>query len=212
MVGFNPDQVNLCIESIKKSYEELIYLLGDGIQNNIVNELSNKWASNQAISFFNDVFKTSVDSLLISINAVFERVISLIISEAQIWANNTDTIYIAPEFVQINKMLDVSLIRENINGVRGIDLESCRNILAKLPSFVESTNTILNQAQHVISNSGFIGGAQGENLYSLLGSVKTNIQNSVQDVISQFNNSAKSTVTGYSDTAGMISNMFASLV
>lgn len=211
-VGFNPEQVNFCIESLKKSYEELIILLGDGVQNNIVNELSDKWASNQAISFFNDVFKTSFDSLLISINAVFERVISVIISEAQLWANRTCTIYIAPEFVQINKMIDVSLIRENVNGVRGIDLESSRSVLSKLPSIVESTNTILNQAQQSVLNCGFIGGSQGDNLYSLLGSVKTNVQNSIQDVISQFNNSVQSTITGYSDTAGLISNMFASIV
>ena len=62
MTGFNPDEVNSSINSVKSAYEALIRALGDDMQNQFVGGMADKWACRNAQSFFNDAFKPSVDS------------------------------------------------------------------------------------------------------------------------------------------------------
>ena len=52
MTGFNPDEVNSSINSVKSAYEALIRALGDDMQNQFVGGMADKWACRNAQSFF----------------------------------------------------------------------------------------------------------------------------------------------------------------
>ena len=62
--GFNPDEVNSSISSVKSAYESLTAAIISRMQNEFVNGMADKWACNNAQSFFNDQFKPVVDSLI----------------------------------------------------------------------------------------------------------------------------------------------------
>ena len=54
MTGFNPELVNSTINRVSQSYENLNNVLVDSMQNKIINGLSDKWACNVAVEFFNN--------------------------------------------------------------------------------------------------------------------------------------------------------------
>jgi len=106
--------------------------------------------------------------------------------------------------------MDTSVIRENIGGVRGIDLSSATTVANQLTSIADSAKSALTSAQQAVQNCGFIGGNQASNLINSLGVIKTKIDNATQEISNQSKTAINNTVESYSDTEGKVSQAFSS--
>lgn len=209
LTGFDPELVNQSINSVKSAYNELIKALGDDMQNQFIGGMSDKWACNQAQTFFNNAFKPAIDSLISSSNVIFESVVSSMNSAGQGWAEQTGSQYSVQNFSPISKTMDTSIILENINGVRGIDLIEANTVAAKLPMIAESAKQALSKAQQAVQSCGFIGGNQASNLISSLTTIKNKIDSLVQNIVTESKNAIDKTVQAYSNTEGKVAQAFA---
>lgn len=209
LTGFNPDLVNSSISSVRRAYENLIKALGDDMQSQFVAGMADKWACTQAQKFFNEAFKPAIDSLITSSNRTFESVVAAMNSAAQAWAQQTESSYSPQSFTAIMKTMDTSVIMENISGVRGIDLATSSNVVAKLSVIAEAAKSALSAAQNAVENCGFIGGEQQNNLINSLGVIKNNIDNATQEVTTQTKDAIQKTIEVYADTEGKVSQAFA---
>lgn len=208
LTGFNPDEVSRSINSVKQAYEELIKALADDMQREFVGGMADKWACRQAQTFFSSAFKPAIDSLINSSNTIFQSVADAMNSAAQNWASTTDGTFSKVAFSTQNKTMDVSGIQENIGGVRGIDLQSANSVAAKLGTIASSASSALGQAQSAVQNCGFIGGSQASNLISSLGTIKSKISQSTEELANQTKEAINQTVQTYSDTEGKVSQAF----
>lgn len=208
MTGFNPDEVTSSINAVKSAYEALIRALGDDMQNQFVGGMADKWACNNAKTFFDEAFKPAVDGLISSSNTIFESVVSAMNTAAQAWAEQTEGSFTPVSFSVINKTMDTSVIQENIAGVRGIDLDAASGVAAKLPSIAESANQALTSAQQAVQNCGFIGGGQAESLINSLGVVKSKIDTATSEISNETKTYMDSTISEYSNTEGKIAQAF----
>lgn len=130
-------------------------------------------------------------------------------SAGQAWASQTDSSYSTQNFSAISKTMDTSVIRENIGGVRGIDLASTEPVAAKLPVIAESAKNALTNAQQAVQECGFIGGNQASNLINSLGIIKNKIDSAIQEITTASKNAIETTLQNYSNTEGKVSQAFA---
>ena len=209
LTGFNPEVVNSSINNVKNAYENLIKAIGDDMQRDFIGGMSDKWACNQAQTFFNDAFKPTIDGLIQSSNTIFESIVNSMNSAGQAWASQTDSSYSTQSFSVISKAMDTSVIRENIGGVRGIDLASTEPVAAKLPVIAEAAKNALTNAQQAVQECGFMGGNQASNLINSLGVVKNKIDSAIQEITTASKNAIETTLQSYSNTEGKVSQAFA---
>ncbi len=209
LTGFNPEVVNSSINNVKNAYENLIKAIGDDMQRDFIGGMSDKWACNQAQTFFNDAFKPTIDGLIQSSNTIFESIVNSMNSAGQAWASQTDSSYSTQSFSVISKTMDTSVIRENIGGVRGIDLASTEPVAAKLPVIAEAAKNALTNAQQAVQECGSMGGNQASNLINSLGVVKNKIDSAIQEITTASKNAIETTLQSYSNTEGKVSQAFA---
>lgn len=209
LTGYNPEEVTMSINAIKGAYEELISILGDRIQNEIVNGMSDKWACSNAQKFFSEAFKPAVDSLIAGVNTTFESVVNAMNEAAQIWASDCGEVYSPVSLSLIIKNIDTSNIFENISGIRGIDLDQASQVAAKLPTIAAEAENAVSKASSAVDSCGFMGGSQAENLKASLNVIKTNISNATNEITSETKAAFESTIATYGNAAGQISQAFA---
>ncbi len=214
MTGFNPELVAQTIRRVQSAYENTVNAFFDGMQNKFVNRMSEIWACNVAVDFFNTVVKEQVDNIIGDSNRggitmVFNSVVESINSAAITWAGDTQSEYQSQSLNVITKSLDVSNVRENINGIRGIDLEAVQGITSQLSDILSDTTTALNSAIEAVRDSGFVGGAQESNLVDSINVIKRNIESAVEYINSDCQLKVKTTVEQYENTAGRIAQAFA---
>ncbi len=209
--GFQPEVVRVSIDRVKSAYAELIEVLGGKMQTEFVAGMADKWACTDAVNFFNQAFKPTIDSLIKSSNTTFESVVVSMNSGAYNWAVNTgdESAYQQSEFEVISKEIDASIIQNNIGGVIGIDLVSAQTVASKLPLLAEEAKTALVKTLQAVQDCGFIGGNQASNLINSLNIIKNNIDKAVQDITSASKKAIEATIQKYSDTEGRISQAFA---
>lgn len=208
LTGYDPNVVNSSINAVINSYNELMSQLKDGIQTKFVNGMSDKWACVNAVNFFNEGFKPTMDELLTSTDSIFESVVSSMNSAGSAWANDTGSQYSTVSFSVQGAKMDVSNIVENIGGVRGIDLQQSSAVINTLPTIASQAESALEQAKNAVQNCGFIGGDQAANLISSLGMIKTKINTAVTDITNEVKSAMDQTVNTYQDTEGRISQAF----
>ena len=211
LTGFNPEVVNTSISAVKSAYSELMNSLYNGVQKTFIGGMSDKWACNQAQTFFAGVVE-GMNGLCYSgtgsINTVFESVVASMNSAAQAWAQETESSYTPQSFDAFTQNYDSSAIVENIAGVRGIDLEQASPVAATLTTTAESATAALSSAQSAVQNSGFIGGNMQESLISSLERIKGNISNAFNGFTDNAKRAIDETVASYGDTEGKVSQAF----
>jgi uncharacterized protein YukE len=209
LTGYNPEEVTMSINAIKGAYEELVSILGDRIQTEIVNGMSDKWACSNAQKFFNEAFKPAVDGLLAGVNTTFESVVNAMNEAAQIWASDCGEVYSPVSLSLIIKNMDTSNIFENISGIRGIDLDQASQVAAKLPTIAAEAESAVAKASSAVDSCGFMGGSQAANLKASLDIIKTNISNATNEITGETKAAFESTIATYGNAAGQISQAFA---
>ena len=208
LTGFDPAVVDATIGKEKEAYQELIRAFGDDMQNQFVAGMADKWACPQAQHFFTNAFKPTIDKLISDTGIQFENVVASVNSAANAWAQQTEASYTPQSFSMINKNIDASVIRENIGGVRGIDLEAARTVASKLSTIVDDANQALTNAVNAAQSSGFIGGTQQAELLNSLGVIKSKMDTAVTKIASETQNAINATIESYADTEGKISEAF----
>lgn len=207
LTGFDPDLVSSSIDKVQAAYEELIRAIGDDMQNQFVNGMQDKWACNQAIKFF-ESFKNTMDSIILQSNNTFESVVQSMNSAATAWAQETESVWPGRQFNRNDKKLDVSIIQENIAGVRGVDPEATA-VSSKLTSIAASANSALSNAQSAVQTCGFIGGGSAEQLISSLGRIKASIDDAVTQIAEACKAAIESTTQEYTNLEVKVSDAFA---
>ena len=210
--GFDPQLVANSITAINNSYAELMQALKVRTQNEFVNEMASKWACHQAMEFFTVSFQPAMNQLLVGINTCFRSVIQAMNTAAQVWASKTGTSFAGGQFNEIIGTIDVSLIRENINGVRGIDVAATNPVVAKLNSIANDAQVALSHAKNAVNQSGFIDGTQAQSLVESLQLIENKVTNAMNNLSAQTINSINNTINEYADAAGQVGNAFNSSI
>lgn len=212
-MGYNADDVRRSINSVIAAYDELTRVIGDNVQNNFVNQASDKWACKEARSFFKD-FKENMDSLNLAVDNTFESVVKSMNSAAVAWSRATAGVwasihtFLQAPFAKKHKKISVDSIKENINGTRGIDpsvITIANNAFSNINS---GTSSALTKARNAVQNSGFLGGTQAQALLNAL----TQIQNKINQTVVAINNNAKvqmqASLDKYKSVSQNVSNAF----
>lgn len=208
LTGFDPQLVSTSINKVVNAYNELLTQIGDKMQSDFVNGMADKWACKQAQTFFNTVFKPTVDQLIRGANQTFRSVVDAMNSAANAWAQSTDSSYSPVAFTVRDVVMNTDNIMENINGVRGIDLQLSSSVSAKLPVINSESKSALNNAKNAVQGCGFIGGNQEEYLLQSLETIKQNIDSAITTITDQSKKAIDDTITAYSDVEGKISQAF----
>lgn len=206
--GFDPDKVRVSINGVISAYNDLYASLRGKMQAEFVNGMADKWACNQAITFFRNAFKPSIDNLLLNVNNCLGSVVVSMNQAAQAWAADTQTSYSPITLDLDTTKIDVECIVENINGIRGIDVNLTSSVVSKLQTIVSECDAALTKAQQAVNDCGFIGGNQAEALSNSLATIKTNISATIEEVSMAAKTAIDNTIAQYTDTEGAISQAF----
>lgn len=208
LTGFDPEVVSTSINKVINAYNELIEQIGTRMQSDFVDGMADKWACKQAQTFFNSAFKPTVDELNRGVDETFRSVVDSMNSAAVSWAQNTDSSYAPVSFSVRNVTMKTDNIMENINGVRGIDLQLSNTVSAKLPVINSNAKQALNNAKSAVQGCGFIGGNQEEYLVQSLETIKNNVDNATTTITDQAKKAIDDTLSTYTDVEGKISAAF----
>ena len=195
MTGFDPVAVTTSITKIQSSYDSLMQALINDTQTKFVDEMAKVWACKQAQEFFNGPFITSIEELATGVTEIFESVVNSMNSTAGLWAARTGTTYTKKTFVPNNSKLNVSVIKENLNGVRGIDEPRAQEIKEALK--ITNIDSALDSAKAAVANCGFLGGE--EELITTLGTIKNNVSTTIAKVLEATQSYINSTLVVYGD-------------
>lgn len=208
MTGFDPELVKGSMSKVEDAYDKLMTALETKVQSEFVNPMAENWACNQAQTFFTNNFKPSIDSLLSSSFSTFQSVIMSMNSAASNWAKNTGTTWGAHTFRGTKKTIDVSGIKENINGVRGVNETEANNTAAKLPVIAREAEAALTSAQQAVNGCGFVGRGMEETLVNSLQIIKTKISTSTDELSEAIKKVINTTVDNYGSLAEQVEEAF----
>ena len=206
--GFDPALVNGSMSRVEDAYSQLMAALKTKMQGDFVNSMSENWACNQAQTFFTGSFKPSIDSLLNGSYTTFQSVISSMNSAASNWATQTGTSWSGRSFKGSKETIDVSSIKENINGVRGVNETEANNTAGKLSTIASEAESALTQAQAAVNSCGFVGRSQEENLINSLQVIKNNINTSTTELTEATKKAINTTVDNYGSLATKVEEAF----
>lgn len=208
LTGFNPDVVNRSINAVSAAYRELNTQLQNEMQTKFVSGMSDKWACENAVKFFQEAFKPSVDEIITSSNRVFQSVADAMNSAGRAWASSTGSAYSPAQFSVNETKISIDSIKENINGVRGIDLQNSISVINQLPVIANAAGQALTNAQRAVAECGFMGGSQQGNLDASLRTIKEKINSAVSDLTEKAKQAMEQTVSTYQDTEGQVAKAF----
>ena len=129
-------------------------------------------------------------------------------SAASGWASQTDSSWSTKSFGGELKTVDVSAIKENINGVRGVDEAQANTTASKLSTIAQAAVTALSAAQSAVQNCGFVGRDQAQTLISSLGTIQTNISNATSQLTNATKTAISNTVDAYGTLATNVESAF----
>ena len=211
ITGFVAEAVTSAAKSVNNSFEGTIKALHDDMWLFFIDPMGGAWASKQAVDYFQKKFKPAVDGVITEINKLYEEVVTKMNEGGKKWAAQTgDALVFTPvQFTYKLVKTTVDNIKENINGVRGIDRTTAVTLLNELQKIQTRALGELNNTKHAISNSGFLGGDQQKQLNSRIEEVKTKITNLIQDLMISIKKAITTTVDEHGDTAGQVAQALA---
>ena len=180
------------------------------MQSQFVNEMQDKWYCTYAQNAF-DTIKNNIDGTVAYANYCFSDVVEKMNKAARSYAENTGTEWSNIQFRSNNFKLDVSCIKENLNGNRGVDPEA-NAVVAKLPSICNSAVSALSAAQKAVQRSGFLGGDTASQLIESLASIRSKLEkdfsfitddckNAIERTVQTFNTNTANIATDFSNAA-----------
>lgn len=208
LVGFNPEEVRLAIENISSSYNSLVNSLINKNQSDFVVGMSSIWACEQAQNFFN-AYQKDIADLNRKIESVYLSIINSMNKAASVLAGTSGTEWSYVKFSPLISGLDISVIKDNINGVKGIDLANTPDVLSKLDTINSEISTALESTKTAVSSSGFIGGGMQEQLVSSISTIQNNVNQAFGQIKADVNTAIQATLDQYSSGVAKINTAFA---
>ena len=169
------------------------------------------WACKDAIDF-GMILDNSVSRLLTDINNTFVDFFGVIDKAGYQWATSLQTSYAAINFTPRSFKLDVSLFRENINGIRGIDKDQAMMVISNLAKIKVEVMDALNKSKTVIVNNPNFFGTSTNYLVQAMANIENRINAALEEIVSAIQNAINATITHYENTAGRIAQAFAAQV
>ncbi len=209
LTGFDPAIVQTSMNNFIAAANDTMDVLCNKFQAQFVNKMAELWACSNAQAYFRDSVKPALDSLTNDANTVFTSVVNSMKTAGQNWASQTGATFSAPTYTSNRKPLDVSMIKENIGGVRGIDLSAASTVSSNMAIINGAAEGALSRAVAAVQNCGFIGGESAANLLASLNQIKRNINTTFTTCNAQLKTAISTTVTNYKNTEGKIAQAFA---
>ena len=206
--GYDPSVVRTAITNIENSYDALIDALVTKNQTNFVQPMGSVWASEQAKQFFR-AYQIDIARLVLEVNKVYDSIVSAMNSAAMTLASTSGSTWTNVEIAIKGASIDLSPIKEDINGVKGIDLVNATSTLEQLETTILSAITsALESTLSAISDSGFVGGNMESSLKSSITNIKTSIEAAFSQIKTAANTAINDTISKYSTDASNISTAF----
>ena len=209
LTGFDPAIVQTSMNNFISAANDTMDVLCGKFQSQFVDKMAGLWACSNAQKFFNESVKPAMDKLTKDANNVFTSVVNSMKTAGQNWASQTGAAFSAPAYTSTRKELDTSVIKENINGVRGIDLTSATTVSNSLAIINGAAEGALSRAVSAVQNCGFIGGESAANLLASLNTIKTNLNSTLTNCNAQMKTAITNTINNYENTEGKIAQAFA---
>ena len=209
-VGFNPDLLRSSIREVQTAYNNFMLQISTNIQNNFVNELALYWGDNQAQMFFTK-FKGSVESLINESNIVFQSIFDSMNDAGRLWTSSKMANYIWSEvaFERVNPTIDISLIKNNIDGMVTMDIATVISVTnSSLNSISLEAIKALEDAQRAVQGCGFVGGSSLNNLCLSLSKIKTRVGDLVQSLIEQSKRAIEGSASDYINIESQVADAF----
>lgn len=205
--GYDPNVVRTAITNIGNSYDALIDALVTKNQTNFVQAMGSVWASEQAKEFFR-AYQIDIARLVLEVNKVYDSIASAMNSAAMTLASTSGSTWANVEIAIKGASIDLSPIKEDINGVKGIDLANATTTLEQLDTILTDVTSALESTLSAISDSGFVGGNMESSLKSSITNVKTSIEAAFSQIKTAANTAINDTISKYSTDASNISTAF----
>ena len=209
LTGFDPSIVQNSMNNFISAANDVMNVLCNKFQSQFVNKMAELWACKNAQDYFTNGVKPAMDNLTKDVDKILTSVVKSMKDAGNNWATRTGSTFSAPMYTSNRKDLDVSNIKENIGGVRGIDLSSATTASGVLSQISGAAEAALSKAVASVQNCGFIGGESAANLLASLNKIKTNINTTFANCNSQLKTAITKTVNSYEDTEGKIAQAFA---
>lgn len=209
LTGLNPEQATSAITEINNAHGDIIVALINSNYNSFVSPMSAVWGSPQAVEFFKK-YQTTIRNMQMQIQKTFSSVINAMNSAASnlsaiagaTWAST-------PLQWHTQEPIDVSCIKESINGVVGIDQAQATTIAAQLSTVLSGIQAGLARAVTAVRSSGFVGEGMQESLVSSLTAIESSISDTFDTLITDVNTAMQNTVDTYTTTSTNINSAFA---
>lgn len=207
ITGFNPSNVSSAIDSVSSAYANIMTALTEKNEKSFVIPMSYVWGSPQAKKFFSD-YQNAITSMCSEVTTVFRSVVDAMSSAASALATIAGASWGTKELSAVTRTLDTSSIKEEINGVVGIDQTQAISVAGQLDSILQAVSEGLQEAKSAVNNSGFVGGEMQSSLISSLGKIESNISDSFSSLKQQAHDAIQETADTYTTTATNVSSSF----
>ena len=209
MTGYNPTQVSSSINAVKSAYRAYNDAMNTGIQNRFVKPMESLWACEDAQNFFQQVYEPTIKALYAKAEASLASVVASMNDAAAHWAQETASEFSPINHEQIADATDVSGIKLEINGVKGVDRDAASSTASQLANIKNEAENALVQAKQAVANSGFVGGDQQAQIDSSLEEIKRNVSEAITTITEAVKKSIDTTVENYGSLEAAVSKAFA---
>ena len=200
-VGFNPSNCFACLNELKLAYLELYNALNNQIQNLIFNPLSDKWACEQAVEFFQSAREVIGNTVNNYINPSFEKIVGTINNTSINFAISTKTDFSGIYFETNSSNLNIDNVKEVLDNKKGIDLISVRDSVKNgFETISVSIDNAINRAKNaIVTYKGFYGEfvIEQDAIYNLLDAILLKTGELITYLKNMINNAVKATVSQY---------------
>lgn len=207
--GFEAERVYQALRDLQSAYEELCNALGNYVQRQFIDFMSENWACTEAQEFFEQLINILIDERK-DIDRIFQSVNDAMNGGGATWAAKTGNsgVFTKIGFVVSGQKADASSIKENIAGVRGINVGCEGEAASRLSAVTQRADNALDKAVKAVASAGFIGAGQQAALTASLTKIKGNINNANTELANSLKKGVAATVEKYKSTATTITDAF----
>ena len=202
--GFNALDIMNTIKNIKGDYDSIMYALHHENEEKFVNKMAGVWATKRAIKFFK-LYKDDIDSLTKRVADLTDVAIKGINEDGKRWASTTENDYTPVTYTLSPNKLNVSNIKDNIDGDAGIYESEALSIVQNLTIVKEHVVLGLDNGIKHVNSSGFLGQGQSDELIAAFTKLKDIVERQFNEISEAATRIVKEEVKTYGDRGSKIS-------
>ena len=198
--GYDPNVVRTSIQKVNAAFKSLTNAACNKMQSSFVNQMGSCWAAPAAVEEFAKM-KEANDSLTASAERTFQSVVEAMNTGSQNWASQTRDSAVTVAFESSRKTIDVSCIKHDIGGKRGIQSATAQSTANVLTQIISEVGTALDSAVSAVSSCGFISSGESGALQSSLNTIKSSYTEAMTSNYNSMKKAIEQTVEEYRSTS-----------